>query len=47
MFAKGFSSNTKPRSVMLRGFVFLTSYVGGRRWFRTTDPLLVRQVLSP
>ena len=20
---------------------------GGRRWFRTTDPLLVRQVLSP
>jgi hypothetical protein len=26
---------------------FSCSYGGGRRWYRTTDPLLVRQVLSP
>jgi hypothetical protein len=23
------------------------NFPGGRRWYRTTDPLLVRQVLSP
>jgi hypothetical protein len=40
-------SNTRPRSTILRGFVFSASYGGGRRWYRTTDPLLVRQVLSP
>jgi hypothetical protein len=35
-----------PRGVIL-GPSVSTGYVGGRRWFRTTDPLLVRQVLSP
>jgi hypothetical protein len=40
-------SNTNPRRVVLQGFVFSTSCLGGRRWYRTTDPLLVRQVLSP
>ncbi len=36
-------SDTKPRSTILRGFVFSATYVGGRRWFRTTDPLLVKR----
>jgi hypothetical protein len=34
-------SNTNPQRVVLRGFVFSASYLGGRRWYRTTDPLLV------
>ena len=35
-----------PRDIFL-GPSYPTGYGGGRRWFRTTDPLLVRQVLSP
>jgi hypothetical protein len=37
------SPNTRPRSAILRGLVFSASYGGGRRWYRTTDPLLVSQ----
>ncbi len=46
VLAKG-TSNAKGSDGRSLGAFAHNMLLGGRRWFRTTDPLLVRQVLSP
>ncbi len=44
-------ANTQPKTKSPDGdsvgALVYRMFHGGRRWYRTTDPLLVRQVLSP